>query len=88
MKELHFRSASELGRMLRAREISSAELTEHFISRIEAHNPQINAVVATDFDGARAAAKEADEALAKGDEKGPLHGLPFSLQIISIICIL
>ena len=48
MEELHFRSASELGRMLRAREIGSAELTEHFISRIETHNPRINAVVATD----------------------------------------
>ena len=80
MKELHFRSASELGRMLRAREISSAELTEHFISRIEEHNPKINAVVATDFDGARAAAKEADEALAKGEDKGPLHGLPFTIK--------
>ncbi|NIJ42576.1 amidase [Parvibaculum indicum] len=80
MEELHFRSASELGRMLRAREIGSAELTEHFISRIETHNPRINAVVATDFDGARAAAKEADEALAKGEDKGPLHGLPFTIK--------
>lgn len=80
MEELHFRSASELGRMLRAREIGSAELTEHFISRIEKLNPRINAVVATDFDGARAAAKDADEALAKGEDKGPLHGLPFTIK--------
>ena len=55
MTDLHFRSASDLSRMIRRREIGSAELTDHFIARIEKHDPKINAVVARDFDGARKA---------------------------------
>ncbi len=80
MTDLHFRSASDLGRMIRRREVSSAELTEHFIARIEKHDPKINAVVARDFDGARKAAKAADAALARGEVKGALHGLPFTIK--------
>ena len=80
MTDLHFRSASDLSRMIRRREIGSAELTDHFIARIEKHDPKINAVVARDFDGARKAAKAADEALARGELQGPLHGLPFTIK--------
>ena len=80
MTDLHFRSASALGRMIRRRELSSAELTEHFIARIEKHDPKINAVVARNFDGARKAAKEADAALARGEVKGALQGLPFTIK--------
>ena len=80
MTDLHFRSASDLSRMIRRREIGSAELTDHFIARIEKHDPKINAVVARDFDGARKAAKAADAALARGELQGPLHGLPFTIK--------
>ena len=80
MTDLHFRSASDLSRMIRRREIGSAELTDHFIAWIEKHDPKINAVVARDFDGARKAAKAADAALARGELQGPLHGLPFTIK--------
>lgn len=80
MTELHFRSASDLGRMIRRGEISSAELTGHFIERIEKLDGKTNAVVARDFDRARALAKEADAAQARGASLGALHGLPFTIK--------
>jgi amidase len=80
MTALHFRSASELVRMIQRRETSSRELLEHFISRVELHNPKVNAVVAKDFDRARKKAKAADEALARGEYLGPLHGLPMTIK--------
>src|SRR5690606_28410308 len=80
MKELHFRSASELGRMMRRGEISSLELTDHFIARIEALDGKTNAVVARDFGRARKLAREADAALARGQSLGALHGLPMTIK--------
>ncbi|HAC58474.1 MAG TPA: hypothetical protein DCF73_09010 [Rhodobiaceae bacterium] len=80
MTELHFRSASDLGRMIRRGEISSAELTGHFIGRIEKLDGKTNAVVARDFDRAMSLAKKADEAQARGQSLGALHGLPFTIK--------
>src|SRR5690606_37559899 len=78
--ELHFRSASQLGRMIRRGEISSAELLDHFIARIEKLDGKLNAVVARDFDRARSLAREADEAQARDENLGPLHGLPVTIK--------
>jgi len=80
MTDWHFKSASALTRALREKEISSRSLTEHFIDRIESHNPTLNAVVATDFARARARADAADKALAEGTSFGPLHGLPVTIK--------
>jgi amidase len=80
MSELHFRSASALASMLRRREISSRELLEHFLARVEKHNPALNAVVTLDAERARARAAEADAALARGESWGPLHGLPMTIK--------
>jgi amidase len=60
--------------------ISSSELLEYFIERYERLNPKINAIVATNFDQARKNAADADEALAKRNIFGPLHGLPMTLK--------
>src|SRR5690606_19318954 len=78
--DLHFKPAAELTRMIQRREISSRELLEHFIARVELHNPKVNAIVARDFDTARQRAAEADEALARGEIRGPLHGLPMTIK--------
>jgi len=80
MTELAFRSASDLARMLRDREIGSLELTEHYIERIERLDGDINAVVVRDFERARSAAREADRELAEGKVAGPLHGLPMTIK--------
>ncbi len=78
--ELGYLSAVQLAAMLRAKDISSEELTRHFISRIEKHDKKLNAVVVRDFERALAAAKQADAMLAKGNSAGPLHGLPMTIK--------
>src|SRR5437764_8806209 len=65
--------------MLAKRQISARELLDAAISRVEALDPKINAVVVRDFEGARAAADIADAALTKG-ERRPLLGLPMTVK--------
>src|SRR5215467_5033143 len=72
--------ATELLRALRVREISSGELLEQYLARIEQANPALNAVVTLDVEGARAAAAAADEATARGHDVGALHGLPITVK--------
>ena len=80
MSELAYSSASQLARLIRAGAVSSRELTELYISRIERYDGDINAVVVRDFDNALAAADAADDALAKGEAAGPLHGVPMTIK--------
>lgn len=75
-----YSSAVELARAIRAREVSSLELTELYIERVEKYDSQINAVVVHDFERGREAAVAADEALARGDQVGPLHGVPMTIK--------
>ena len=69
------RAAEALGR----KEISAVELTEAYLRRIDALNPEINAYITCDADRARAAAAAADAALARG-EGGPLTGIPLAIK--------
>jgi amidase len=80
MNEPGFQSATALSEALRRREIGSRELLEYFAKRIEKFNPALNAVVTLDLDRARAAADAADAATARGEFKGPLHGLPITVK--------
>jgi amidase len=79
MSGLEYRTASELLGMLAGKRVSAAELVDFAIARIEALDPKLNAVVVRDFERARAAAKEADAALARG-ERRPLLGLPMTVK--------
>ncbi|HEX4476004.1 MAG TPA: amidase [Polyangiaceae bacterium] len=74
-----YRSASDAVAALAARELSSREMVDLAIARIEARDGAINAVVVRDFDRARVAAAEADAALAAG-ERRPLLGLPLTVK--------
>ena len=65
---------------VRTKRISARELLDAHLERIEAVNSQINAVVSLDAERAREAAREADDRLARGDDVGPLHGLPFAFK--------
>jgi len=76
---LAYRAAGELVEALAKRQISSQELVDSAIARIEALDPKINAVVVRDFDRARAAAATADAALAKGGQR-PLLGVPITVK--------
>jgi len=77
---MEFLPASDLAGLLRRREISSRELLDLYLGRIETHNPALNAVVTLDADRARARAAEADEAAARDEWWGPLHGLPMTVK--------
>ncbi|MUN38816.1 amidase [Actinomadura litoris] len=74
--EIHFASARELARRVRDRELSAREVVQAHLDRIEAVNPQVNAVVTVEAERALREAARADERLAAGAEPGPLHGLP------------
>src|ERR1700730_4073066 len=76
---LAYRTAGDLATALADRKISARELLDAVISRIEALDPKINAVVVRDFDRARAASDAADAALARG-ERRPLLGLPMTVK--------
>ncbi len=80
MTNLHFKSAVELTTLLRERKVGCLELLEHFLARVEVHNPGINAIIWMDAEGARERARAADSALAKGEVWGPLHGLPMTIK--------
>jgi amidase len=79
VKPIHA-SATELVRRIRAREVSSLELVDAHLARIEAVDPLLHAVVTTCADAARARARQADAALARGERWGALHGLPITLK--------
>jgi len=80
MSDLAFRSAVELARMVRDREIGALDLTERYIARIERLDGDLNAVVVRDFTRAREAARAADARLAAGETVGPLHGVPMTIK--------
>ena len=73
-------STVELRRRIGTREISPVELTDASIARIEALNPAVNAIAATDFKAAREQARKAEAAARNGEAHGPLHGLPTGIK--------
>lgn len=75
-----FRSATELGRELRARKVSSVELTRIFLDRLERLGPQYNALAALTPDLAMAQARRADRLLRSGAALSPLLGVPYGAK--------
>ncbi|WP_428487884.1 amidase [Rhodopila sp.] len=73
-------TAVEARRLIGVRGLSAAELLQSCIARIEAVDPAVNAMVTRDFERARAAAKAADAAVARGDALPALHGLPIGIK--------
>ena len=80
MTEVAHLTALELAAKIRAGEISSVELTKLYIERIERFDGAVNAVVVRTFEAALEQAQQADAALARGEERGPLHGLPMTIK--------
>lgn len=73
-------SATDQARLIRNGEISSLELVNAHIDRIEAVNPALNAVVVKRYDAARAEARDADRLRARGEASGALHGVPVTIK--------
>src|SRR3990167_4814986 len=80
MSDLAFLPAHELARRIRRRQLSSVELLELSLERISRLGAPISAVVVLDAERARLRARAADEALARGESWGPLHGLPMTVK--------
>jgi amidase len=78
--DIAFKSARELAGMIRRGKLSSLELLDHYLERIERLNPKINAVIWMDKEGARKRAKALDRAAKKGEFAGPLHGVPMTIK--------
>jgi aspartyl-tRNA(Asn)/glutamyl-tRNA(Gln) amidotransferase subunit A len=78
--DVAFASLSDLGAILRKRSVSSLELTQLFMKRLERFGPRLNALAAMTRERALAAAKRADDDLAKGVDRGPLHGIPYGVK--------
>src|SRR5438132_7488045 len=78
--ELLALSSVEMRRRIGTKEISPVELVEASIARIEALNPAVNAIAATDFARARKLAKSAEAAARNGEQLGALHGLPTGIK--------
>lgn len=78
--ELTFATATELGKLLHRKKISSLELTKFFLDRLESEGPKYNALAELTRDLALAQARKADRALAKGEGLSPITGVPYGAK--------
>jgi aspartyl-tRNA(Asn)/glutamyl-tRNA(Gln) amidotransferase subunit A len=77
--ELIYSDATKLAELIRTREVSPVEVMKAHLDRIEAVNPKVNAIV-TMVEDALESARKAEAAVQRGDELGPLHGVPFTVK--------
>ncbi len=78
--DIVFSSTTQLAAAIRSGNVSATEVLEAHLAQIATHNPTLNAIVTMDAERAYERAREADEALARGQVWGPLHGVPFTLK--------
>jgi Asp-tRNA(Asn)/Glu-tRNA(Gln) amidotransferase A subunit family amidase len=78
--DLCAQSLSAIGRRIAQREVSPVEVTEATLQRIEQLEPQLNAFITVMADSALADARQAEQEIARGEYRGPLHGVPLSLK--------
>ena len=80
MDDIVFRSAGELAGMIARREIGAEELLDLYFARVDRFNRTLNAIIWEDRERARADAREADAAVARGDDPVPLRGVPMTIK--------
>jgi len=80
MTDHSYSTTLETAASIASREVSSRELLEAALNRVDRLDGPINAVVALDPERALAAADQADQAVVRGDELGPLHGVPITIK--------
>jgi Asp-tRNA(Asn)/Glu-tRNA(Gln) amidotransferase A subunit family amidase len=77
---LAFATVTELSRLIQARKVTSTQLTQMCLDRLDSIGRELNAVVTLTRERALAQAKRADEELAAGESRGPLHGIPYGAK--------
>jgi amidase len=82
MTDLTFVPAHQLAQMIRDRQVSAVEVLDTYLTQIAKHNAKLNAICTLDAENARTRAKQADEALARGENWGALHGVPITIKDI------
>ena len=80
MSELAFLSATTLAAKIRNKELGCEEIMRHYLDRVDRYNPSLNALVVDIREQALEQARAADKAVAKGEDLGPLHGVPMTLK--------
>ncbi len=80
LEELAFASVAELGALVRARRVTSTQLTDMYLARIKRLDPSLHAVITLTEERARAQALAADQEIARGRYRGPLHGIPWGAK--------
>jgi len=81
MTDLFRQSASDIARAVRARSVSAVEVAQAHIDRMDQVNPAINAVVQDGRDEALDAARSIDAQIARGEDPGPMAGVPFTTKV-------
>ena len=79
-EDLAFLPAHRISALIKSRKITSRQITDIYLARIEALNPQLNFVVTSLATQARAEADRADAEIRAGKYRGPLHGVPYGLK--------
>jgi aspartyl-tRNA(Asn)/glutamyl-tRNA(Gln) amidotransferase subunit A len=79
-EDIPFLSATELSELIRAREVSPVDAVEAYLERTDRLNDRLHAYLTVCRDEARQAAREAEQALARGEYRGPMHGIPVAVK--------
>jgi hypothetical protein len=82
LEELAFATVRELGELIRQRKVSSVALTEMYLARLNRFDPKLHFTITLTEERAKAQARAADEEIAKGNYRGPLHGIPWGAKDI------
>jgi Asp-tRNA(Asn)/Glu-tRNA(Gln) amidotransferase A subunit family amidase len=80
LEELAFATVRELGELVRQKKISSVALTEMYLARLRRFDSKLHFAITLMEERAKAQAKNADEEIAKGNYRGPLHGIPWGAK--------
>jgi Asp-tRNA(Asn)/Glu-tRNA(Gln) amidotransferase A subunit family amidase len=80
LEDLAFAPVTKLASLIRARKVTSTELTRMYLARLKKYGPRLECVITLTEDLALAQAKRADEEIAAGRYRGPLHGIPYGAK--------
>ncbi|MCH9035957.1 MAG: hypothetical protein IH860_01380 [Chloroflexi bacterium] len=78
--DIPFLSAAALSHLIRQKTVSPVEATEAYLERIEEVDPKLNSYITLCPDQALEAARDREQAISRGDDLGPLHGVPVAVK--------
>ena len=79
-EDIAFMTVAELGVLIKTKQLKPSELTEIFLDRLKQYGPKLKNIITLTEDVARQQAQVADEEIAKGKYRGPLHGIPYGIK--------